>query len=419
MLVVTANWAIPDGSVAAPPRAASITRLLDEIRLAAVRAGVRHDGRYRPIERLAVVLAGDTLDGHVSGMWAGDVRPWQRSRRAAMRHEAVLRGAARLGRRPIAALFRLARRGIAVPPADGRGRPMLQSRVVVPVHLAVLVGDRDAALEWLGGRGASPRRDVRFGSVWNGDGVTVAHGSACDPLTAGDDRPTLHESLAVDLLARFGTLLAERPGAAGAARRIVRCLADGHPLEMAARLGAVLRSLEQDGVDAAWIAASWRRCVDGWERLARRTGCGNGHGELAAIAVWMHAIGTETVVGPAARAVVATLSSPLPAAAGGAHGDRLTVFGHGACTATNAEGRVVCLGSPRGAVSGAPWLDGSRAPRVACIEAAPVVGPEHLPAVVVPEADELGAFGMTWRRIGDRDAPANERPAASFILDAA
>lgn len=416
MLVVTANWAIPDGSVASPPRAAAFTRLLAEMRRAAMRAGVRHDGRYRPIERLAVVLAGDTLDGHVSGLWTGEVRPWHRSRRAAMRREAVLHAAARIGRRPIAALRRLACRGIAVPPADGRGRPMLQAGIVVPVHLVVLVGDRDAALDKIGVQASSTRGAVRFGSIWNGEGVAVAHGSACDPLTAGDDRPTLHESLAVDLLARFGSLLAERAGAAVVMRNVIRVLADGHPLEMPARLGGVLRRLDERGLETAWIAASWRRCVDGWERLARHAGCGDGHGELAAIAGWMHAIGDATAVGPGVRAVVATLSAPLPAAAGGASGQRLTVFGHGPCAGTNTDERVVFVGPPCGPMSGAASLDRSG---VACIEATPAIDSDELPAVVVPEADELGSPGMAWRRVGDRGTSASHRPAASFILDAA
>jgi hypothetical protein len=318
MLVVTANWAIPDGSVAAPPRMSRLAHLLDEIRLAAVRAGVRHDGRYRPIERLVVVLAGDTIDGLVSGRWTDDVRPWHRSRAAAMRHVVVMQAAVRHARRPLAMLSSLARRGIAVPPADGRGRPLVRARVVVPVHVVVLAGDRDAALERLGGLAWSARRGIGIGSVWTGGGVGVTHGQACDPLMAGDDRPSLRESLAVDLLARFGAALAERPAAVAAGRTIVRALSDCEPLEMAWHLNRMVRAVARDGrdgLDPAWIIAAWRRSVDEWGRQARRAGCTDEHGEVAAIAAWMHAIDDDDSVGAAVREVVATLSATLPATA--------------------------------------------------------------------------------------------------------
>lgn len=419
MLVVTANWAIPDGSVAAPPRMSRVAHLLDEIRLASVRAGVRHDGRYRPIERLVVVLAGDTIDGLVSGRWTDDVRPWHRSRAAAMRHVVVMQAAVRHARRPLAMLSSLARRGIAVPPADGRGRPLVRARVVVPVHVVVLAGDRDAALERLGGQAWSARRGIGIGSVWTGGGVGVTHGQACDPLMAGDDRPSLRESLAVDLLARFGAALAERPAAVAAGRTIVRALSDCEPLEMAWHLKHMVRALARDGrdgLDPAWIIAAWRRSVDEWGRQARRAGCTDEHGEVAAIAAWMHAIDDDDSVGAAVREVVATLSAPLPATASRACGDRLTALGHPALGGVIQGSDVVCLG-PRAVRRYGPT--GSVRSGVSCIETSPASGPDSFPAIVVPEADEGGWRGVAWWRIGEQQFPQTDRPVNWPILEAA
>jgi hypothetical protein len=419
MLVVTANWAIPDGSVAAPPRMSRLAHLLDEIRLAAVRAGARHDGRYRPIERLVVVLAGDTIDSLVSGRWTDDVRPWQRSRASALRHEAVMQAAVRHARRPLAMLSCLARRGIAVPPADGRGRPMVGARVVVPVHVVVLAGDRDAMLERVGGQAWSARRGIGIGSGWNGGGVGVAHGQACDPLIAGDDRPTLRESLAVDLLARFGGAIAERPAALAAGRTIVRSLSNCEPLDMAWHLNGMVRALARDGrdgFDQAWIIAVWRRSVDEWVRQARRAGCTDEHGEVAAIAAWMHAIGDEAAAGATVREVVATLAAPLPATASRACGDRLTVLGHPTHGAVIQGPDVVCLGPRALRRYGPTGFDRSG---VSCIETSPASGPASFPAVVIPEADEGGWRDVAWWRIGERHSPQADRPVTSPILEAA
>lgn len=419
MLLVTANWAIPDGSVAALPRAALFARLFDDIRLAAVRAGLRRDGRYRPLERLVMVLAGDTLDGLVSGRWGDEVRPWARGRRAVARHAEVLAAAARNARRPLAALAHLVRRGVAVPDADRRGRPMMNGRVVVPVALVVLAGDRDAALEQPLGRTWLERRGIGVGSIWEGDAWCVTHGIACDPLAAGEDRPTMLDSLAVDLLARFGATLAARPGLAEPGRRIVRLLADGQPLDMPLRLASSLRAITGTSADATRIAAEWRRSVERWEREARRTGCDDGHGEVAAIATWMHALGDDAAIRQLSRATIAALSAPLPAAASRPRVDRLTVFGHPSRGGDGAEPGVVCLGTPHVRPSGEREFEREANGRASCIEAAPSICPARLPAVAIPESDEGGGMPAAWWPMWDVGFPQGCRPETAPILEAA
>ena len=76
MLVVTANWAIGDGTLWRRPLRGLVSRAWGVIQRSALRAGFRHDGRYRPLERLDIVFAGDTFDLYASRLWAtGDVRP--------------------------------------------------------------------------------------------------------------------------------------------------------------------------------------------------------------------------------------------------------------------------------------------------------------------------------------------------------
>ena len=82
MIIVASTWAIGDGTrvSAAPP---SIGGLAATMHRAAIRAGVGTDGGYRPIERLDVVLAGDTFEWLVSAEWLGDMKPWHASARCA------------------------------------------------------------------------------------------------------------------------------------------------------------------------------------------------------------------------------------------------------------------------------------------------------------------------------------------------
>ena len=413
MLVVTANWAIPDGSVAAVPRRGQFCELIADVHRVAVRAGFRGDGRYRPIERLVFVLAGDTFDALLSDRWLDGIRPWERRREAATRHADVLRQAWRHARRPLAALARLARHGIPVPPAGRHGRPVAAAHVAAPVHVVILVGDRDAAVERLAGGAAAKRRGIGVGRVWDGAGLRVLHGSGCDPLAVAAEGPTLLASLTVDLLARFGAALAGRPTFAERARRIVRLLADGQPLDMPLRLRAAL-PLEADGAASAeWIIDSWRRSVDRWAREARRRGCDDDHGVVDAVAGWMHALDGGAPQRPVTQAVLAALSAPLPLGGGG--GPQLTVVGHPA----EGGGGVVCLGPrplrrPAGLASTARRPDG-----VACIEAGASIRPARLAAVAVFEGDEGAGHERKWWAMCDDADLAEEQAGGLPILDAA
>lgn len=76
MLVVTSNWNCSDKTLVASHSKKQFDHFLKLVHRAALRASMRFDGRYQPIERLDLVFAGDTYDWLTSRKWLDDHRPW-------------------------------------------------------------------------------------------------------------------------------------------------------------------------------------------------------------------------------------------------------------------------------------------------------------------------------------------------------
>lgn len=417
MLVATANWGLGDGSLAAAPDPSLPGRLASEVHRAALRAGFRHDGRYRPIARLGLVLAGDTFDGLVSDRWLDEVRPWERRRQAAMRHEDVLQAAWRAARRHVGWVVRLARHGLVVPAADGHGRPVLSARVRVTADVVVLVGDRDLALARLSGGFFGRRRTIGVGSLWEGDGVRVAHGVGCDPLAVRDQGPTLLQSLAVDLIARFGAALRVRTGGTRFGRRLVRLLVDAALLDLPRRLAGGMATLGRE--DGALVGSAWRRAVDYWAREARRVGCVDDHGVVDAIAAWMHHLPGTAGPSPAIRRMVETLATPLPTRMRTTPSDGLLVVGHPGPASQPGGERIICLGpptlSPFGHAAGAAFgTSGGE-----CVETGLAFSASPPAAVAILEADEGPGGGREWWPLADGGKSVATMPIRVPCLDAA
>jgi hypothetical protein len=279
MLVVTANWSITDGTLVDPPGRSQCAEFVAGIRRSAARAGIRRDGGYRPVERVEVVLAGDTFDWLLTDAWLGQERPWQRRARRAATRDRVMHAAVKRGMRLFGRLDRLAREGLSVAAADGRGRPLLGSQVKVPVRIVMLAGDRDAGLEEPRSVEWAARFGITVSRAWTDPPVDIAHGHAADPLCcpawcdATDRPPTLHESLSVDLLARFAALLHETERMT-IARRLMAMLVADCPLDVPLRLRAWLDRAGAVGTLAQGsrerIEDAWGRAVDAWHRRARR-----------------------------------------------------------------------------------------------------------------------------------------------------
>jgi hypothetical protein len=278
MLVVTSNWCVSDGTLSAGPPRGLVERFRAEVRRSSLRCGFRRDGSYQPIDAVDVVLAGDTFDWLVSREWTGDVRPWDGGRRAAAALQRVATGSLRQGSRLLAMLAAWMRRGIEVPVADRRGRPQPAVSRPVPVRVAVLCGDRDRWLEHVMSGSPPVAPGPVIGTTWSDGDATVRHGAELDPLTvASGSEPTLGDSLAVDLIGRFGVSLHDiamlRPLATGLLRR----LAGGCPIESPRRLTGWLdahdRGATLSGATRQEVADAWRRAVAHWHRTARRLPC--------------------------------------------------------------------------------------------------------------------------------------------------
>lgn len=267
MLVATANWAMDDGSLWRRPLRGLLPRAWGSLQRAALRAGFRSDGRYEPVERIDLVFAGDTFDLLGSRRWADrEQRPWHRSTAAA----SIRRQVAAAASRRAAALIRLARQllaqGLAVPAATPQGRPHLRLPVTVPVSITLLSGDRDG---WLTPTRAWPAA-LHWADRWSGDRWQVEHGQRFDPLQGSGsgqpgEPPSLVQSLAVGLVARFAATVNERLPTG-----LLRLLADSHPLDLADTFWhQFLPGVAIGGIALAdRLVDQWKRCVAAWQREA-------------------------------------------------------------------------------------------------------------------------------------------------------
>jgi hypothetical protein len=424
MLVVTANWSITDGTLVDPPARSHGAEFLAGIRRSAARAGVRRDGAYRPVERVDVILAGDTFDWLVTSAWLGNERPWQRRARRGAARDRVMHAAVKRGVRLLGKLGRLARNGLTVAGADGRGRPVLGSQVRVPVRVAMLAGDRDAWLDEPRSMELAERFGIAVGRSWTDHPVTVEHGHAIDPLcgawgAAADRPPTLHESLSVDLVARFAALVHETEPAA-VARRVMGTLVASCPLDVPRRLRAWLDragavgTLSHDSRDR--IESAWGRSVDGWQRRARR--------DVPATEFQFDAVDS---IAHWLRANSVTMDAPIPIATGGLpEGPAIVVYGHlpagSGATAGPAGFKSICLGretvrrSPNCGLLGGDVMSAVAmiAPEVEAFDARPK-------AVTIFEPGEAGAAEWSASFAGGQSA-GEARPTsahAPWIVDAA
>lgn len=343
MLVVSANWGLTDGSLGGQGPAAA-SAWLDCIRAAVVRAGWGPTGRYRPVERLTIVLAGDTFDLLFSERWSGSVRPWHGGREAREARLAVAARAVAAARRPIATLHRWVRQGLVVPAADRRGRPVETMRARVEVDVVALAGDREGDLASTAGDPIW--RGIHLGSAWCDGRHAIRHGHEFDPMRyvegrvalRQDARPTLAESVVVDLLVPFSVTVRSMPEHRELARPTLTALAAADLGDVVPLVAQLLAGSAASGREA--LTTAWRRAVDGWDAAVRREPPAHeaGFDAPSELGAWFATAGGPGTTGPAPAAIRWLAAAP-PAAVQG----RISIFGH-LSAAVIASGPVLGLG---------------------------------------------------------------------------
>jgi hypothetical protein len=280
MLAVTANWMLTDGTLA-PTRAGAAEDWLCTIRRAAIRAGVGNDGRYRPVDSVCLVFAGDTFDWLLSDVWSGRDRPWHGGGRGREARASVVASSLRASSPVIAGVRRWIRRGMPLPAADARGRPSARHVCHVPTRVVMLAGDRDA---WLSEGLAEPGEFAHRFGVWVGESwldgrVNRRHGHDLDPIAhailaapphACGRRPALAESLAVDLIVPFAVALRSETVVWNFARPRLATIAAAGPAAMPLAVARLVTSWGADGTTGRRLLRAWRQSVAAWKKTARR-----------------------------------------------------------------------------------------------------------------------------------------------------
>jgi hypothetical protein len=412
MLVVTANWCLSDGTLAAAPPRGAFRRVWSEVERAARRLSFRHDGRYDPVSAVDVVLAGDTFDWLTSRAWLGVVRPWEAGGRAAAVRAGVVAAALARSLRLVGGLAARAGRGMPLPAADRRGRPVPGSAHRVPVRLALLAGDRDRGLDRDAAFDFARARGIAVGTRWCGAATAVWHGDEVDPLAAeGGCGATVNDTLAVELVARFAAAVAD-DAALRPAADVAAAVARGHALDAPAALARRLDTLDRGGEGPPRLRDelrdAWNRAVAGWHRGARRLGVrvAAGRDLLDPLAAWLTLGRDSSSRRPAPPAFLAAAVDPA------APPVPLVLLGHPPASLAGLpawRGRVACLGG-----LGGPGAGGDPVVGAAVVSAgADATAVEWLPgAAGSPTIVSGGPAGLgIWR-----SDPAASRPR---VLDAA
>ena len=400
MLVVTASWSFADGTlVEGGGRHVDAWRSL--VIRAATRAGVRSDGRYAPVERIDVVLAGDTLDTLTSACWRDGQRPWHEGPRVAALRAGVQRAALESAAPLVTTLVDWVRRGLPVPAPDRHGRPG-GAEVRVPLRVTALAGVGDAWID----RGPWPA-DIGRESSWEHAAVVVRHGADDDPTAAreADGRPSCAASLVVDLVVPFATRLQGIARLEGLARGFLAAVASVRPLDLPVAVAAWHAAIDPEARGA--VGEAWRRAVAGWFRAAAGllgdVAAGDTLGRLAA-RLERARMGEPRTVAECEEDLL-----PIPPRPPGI--GRLLLLGHPPAAAVG-DG-VVCLGRPRpGSCRRGVGVVRGETPDVVSVAMA-ASGP-----VSVVCRDATGRTDWDW--LGDEPPPsAPWRVAGPRVVDAA
>jgi hypothetical protein len=253
MLVILSDLHLNDGATGNLLAAGAIDLLCERLCDLAWRASWRTDGGYAPINRIDLVLLGDTLDICGSPRWLSTpARPWDDPHSPAVIENvaAICEEILRKNIEAIRALRSLTTDAtITLPPATAAGQPVPDSEEMpVSVCTHYMVGDHDWPLHVNGPQYDLLRHKIahhlglvtQYNRPFPHDAgesdellealrqhrVLARHGDIFDPLAFHEDRnaSSLTDAICIELIARFqksveAELAADLPPAAAAALR--------------------------------------------------------------------------------------------------------------------------------------------------------------------------------------------------------
>jgi UDP-2,3-diacylglucosamine pyrophosphatase LpxH len=234
MLVILSDLHLNDGTTGAGLASEAMGLLADRIRDLAITASWRSDGTYRPLERIDLVLLGDTFDFLHSTRWQSrpEVRPWHDPRSPGFIDvvTTIANDILSQNQEVLNELRALTIDGeVAVPPMLRAARPAIDADfqpVMVRIHY--MVGEHDWFFHLPGEHydsmrrklvdqlGLAQRADQPFAhdivendellQVMRRHKVVARHGDLYDPLAFEGDRDTssLTDALVIELSNRFG-----------------------------------------------------------------------------------------------------------------------------------------------------------------------------------------------------------------------
>jgi UDP-2,3-diacylglucosamine pyrophosphatase LpxH len=236
MLVIISDLHLNDGTTGSPLDAGALELFSDRLCDLAYRASWRADKTYRPVDRIDLVLLGDTLDIVGSQKWlTGDTRPWHDAQSHAFTDmvTGVIDDILRVNIESLRQLRSLATEGaITVPWGSTSGQPITgEEELPVAVRTHYMVGNHDWPLHLRGSQYDLIRHKVahhlglanqhnqpfphessespELHDVLRRHRVLARHGDIFDPLSFSDDRDSssLNDCLAIELIARFQSLV--------------------------------------------------------------------------------------------------------------------------------------------------------------------------------------------------------------------
>jgi len=232
MLVFISDLHLQDGTSGSYHQPNAFQLFAERLRYLATRASYRSDGSYRPIDRLDLVLLGDTLDLIRSPRWLrGDVRPWSDPSAPELTQtlSEIIDGVLAANEPSLSILRSFATStGVCVAPAGQRGQPQFGAPPQsVPVRIFYLVGNTDWPLHVAGRAYDLMRQKVAhqmgLANPLNGpfphdalesDDVLESfrrhrvfgrHGDVFDPIHFAEDRSagSLGDAIVIELIGRF------------------------------------------------------------------------------------------------------------------------------------------------------------------------------------------------------------------------